>query len=404
MNQTPRSAEQKRALGSKVVYRPLQFAALGFTFLIFGLPIYSRELGADAFAIGGLYTAFTATTLVFRPAVGWALDRFGRKRFFVASLVGYAFAMATFAFADTLAGLYLARFIQGVASSLMWISVNTIAVDLARSEQRGQVLGAVQEAVTRAELFGVVVGFAGISFFAPEQGWTYVFVGYAVMAGFGAWLAARQVPETYPPRQSSARPQKIRISKALLRLMVVVFTTGASAALIAPIYLIYLQDRFTSDIGILAWAFFPGGLMYAVLPSQFGKLSDRLGRSVLMAAGLLIAGSISMLLPRAPSLVWLAILYTASSIGWAMADPAEAALVADLAGETTRGAGYGWYDFAGALGASLGPLLGGWLYDNISREVPFYANGILLILSAIWVVVLLRSKPASPGNLPGGKG
>jgi MFS family permease len=156
--------------------------------------------------------------------------------------------------------------------------------------------------------------------------------------------------------------------------------------------MIFLQDKFTMHIGTLGWAFLPAGIVYAVLPSRLGGLSDRFGRALPMAFGLLGAGLLSLLLPRLLHIGWFVAVYTLSAVGWSMADPAEIAMVADLTGGETRGRGYGLYEFTGGMGATLGPLLGGWVYDTMGRPTPFYLNGIVLLSSAIWVLVMLRQR------------
>jgi MFS family permease len=347
--------------------------------------------------------------VLLRPLVGWALDRFTRKWFFVAALASYTVAMILFAAAGALAGLYLARVVQGIAASLMWISVRTIVADLSSPKGRGQAMGRVDQAASLGQVYGALAGFIIISFLPEGIIWPAAFSGYALMAAIATRLAWRNTPETRSVAPEGDKPGRV-LSGQLFKLMIIVFTTGASAAMIAPIYLIFLQDKFTTNISTLAWAFFPAGIVYSFLVSRLGKLSDRFGRAPLMAIGLIGAGCLSLLLPGLPNITWLLVLYTLSAVGWAMADPAEEAMVADLIGPEARGRGYGLYTFAGGLGATIGPLIGGWLYDAAGQTTPFYLNGIVLLVSAIWVLLLLRqpeperafSVPAS-FHLPGGE-
>ncbi|MGD8416846.1 MAG: hypothetical protein PVH91_07305 [Pseudomonadales bacterium] len=89
--------------------------SVAFVFLNFLLPVDTRRLGADAIAIGGMYTAFIASMLVFRPVVGWALDRFGRRWFFSGAFVFYTSAIWTFSGADTIPDFFLARGCRALA-------------------------------------------------------------------------------------------------------------------------------------------------------------------------------------------------------------------------------------------------------------------------------------------------
>ena len=250
----------------------------------------------------------------------------------------------------------------------------------------------------RGGMYGVLVGFAMMSLLPGEIAWQAVFTVYALAAAAGAYLAWKRVPETLPSAgDPTSAKDKPAISRQLINLMVIVFTTGVSAAMISPIYLVFLQDKFTTDIMTLAWAFFPAGIVYSFLPSRLGCPSDRYGRAGMMAIGLIGAGLLSLLLPGLPSPFWLMLLYTLTAVGWSIADPAETAMVADLAGRDSRGRGYGVYDFVNGLGATIGPLLGGWLYDNVGRPVPFYLNGAVLVASAVWIVLAMRNGRSDQG-------
>ncbi|NIO04449.1 MAG: MFS transporter, partial [Proteobacteria bacterium] len=286
------------------LHTPVLLGSLALTFLLFSLPIYGRILGASALAIGGLFSVFTLTTVVLRPFVGWALDRFGRRVFFVTALAINGVSMGLFSVATSLGGLYRARVVQGAASSLMGASVSTIVADLTSADNRGEEMGRVIELQTRGEIIGVFAGFGLMSSLSTGIAWRLTFVGYAMMAFLGAGLAWKNVPETRPHLPSVARPRS-PLSGQFLKLLLIVFTTGLSAGMIRPIYLIFLQDKFTTDLATLGWAFLPAGIAYGVLPSRLGGLSDRLGRAPAMAFGLIGAGLLFLLLPGLPSMGWL---------------------------------------------------------------------------------------------------
>lgn len=375
--------------------QPMLLWSLPYTYLYFALPIISKIFGASALEIGGLFTIFTVTTLLLRPVVGWMLDRMGRKIFFIMALVIYAISLAIFAFAESLSWLYAARCVQGIGSAFFWAAVHTIIADLTPTDGRGQALGEIGQVTASGGMIGIFAALGATALFPQDLGWKVIFIVFSLCTLYAAILAWKQVPVTQsePP----AANQKPVLSRPLLHLLLIVFITAIPEAMLSPIYLIYLQDKFSADIGTIAWAFFPAGLVTMFLGSRLGAISDRLGRTPMMAIGLLGSGIFSLLMPGLPSVLWLAVLYTLNSLLWGLSEPAETALVSELTGGNQIGMGYGLYDFIENLGFAVGPLLGGFLYDTVGTGIPFYLNGIILIFAAGWVWIFLRGKKTISG-------
>jgi MFS family permease len=380
---------------AQALHRPLFLWSLPFTFLYFALPVVSKGFGASAVEIGGLFSVFTATTLLLRPVVGWALDRLSAKLFLVVALCFYGVAMGVFAYAETLRWLYAARIIQGIGSSFLWTASYTIVSGLTPPGARGRAMGRLNEITTRGGLVGIFAAFFLMSTLPEDVGWKVAFTGFSVLTLFGAVVAWKTVPTLQTTHQQAEGSPAI--SGQLVRLLFIVLIMGVPEAMLSPIYLTYLQDKFTASLMTLAWAFFPGGVVAALLSARLGSLSDRFGRVPMMALGLVGAGLISLLMPLLPSLIWLAVLYALATVMWAVSEPAETALVADLTGRQRRGLAYGLYDFMENLGFTIGPVLGGLVYDTIGRAVPFYLNGVMLIIGAILVLTLLRPGTRRPG-------
>jgi len=378
----------------RMLWRAVFLVSFPFGILSFMLPVYGKELGATALEVGGFFSAMSLVPVVVRPFLGRALDRWGRRPFLLVGLLGYVVAMAMFCLADTVFLLTAARFVQGLGTAFLWLSAYTIVADVAEEMGRGHDFGTIDEAVNRGALIGTTAGF--FVWFGLEntgldgrQIWFWLFAAYTVPALLALWSAWRGVQETRP--QAAAQPIKSHpISGQLLALMGIVCVTGASTTMVWPLLMVFLQDALQADVAALVWAYLPAALISSFLPSRMGRIADRLGRKIPMIAGLIVGAAASALIPHLRSLVPLIILWAVESLGYTASLPAERAFVADIAGQDTRGTSYGLYTFAYFLGAALGPLAGGWLYDNLGHATPFYLNAAVLVVGALLVAGVLR--------------
>ena len=381
---------------AKALRQSVFWVSLPFFILSLLLPVYGREIGANVVEIGLFFSVFSLMTVLLRPLVGWGLDRFGRRTFFLLGLLGYALAMGSFALIDRIWGIMLARILQGIASSLLWLSARAMTADLSTQTERGRAFGAVAQASSQGSIAGTFIGFTILGFAAEisgdssnKAGWILTFGTFSLAALIGFVIAWRSVGETHAPDQARIK-RPIVWTRAWALLLLITFVTGASASMIAPLVIVFLQDRLGVSLSTLSWAFLPSGLVWALLPRYLGRLADRFGRKPLMLLGLIAAALTSFIIPHLSSLIGLAVLWAWQDLCYAAGDPAEQALVADLTGGDQRGRAYGLYALAADLGATIGPFGGTWLYQHWGVQAPFYANGIVLALCAVAIGLWLR--------------
>jgi DHA1 family multidrug resistance protein-like MFS transporter len=377
---------KKRINALKILGQAILLISLPFGILDFVLPIYGKEIGADAVQIGLFFSVFSLMTVLLRPVVGAGLDRYGRRPFFLVGLAGYAVTMLAFAFSNQVWGIIVARTVQGVASAFLWLAARAITADAARADDRARSFGSVDQSATQGGILGTFIGFSVLFPLGTERGWRPLFIGYAAVSLITALLAWRCLPGTNPKMAHTAR-RPIVWSRPWILLLLVTAVTGASWAMVSPVLMIFLQERLALEVSELAWAFLPSALVWALLPTRLGRLADRLGRKPLMVLGMAVAAITSFLIPGLASLVGFAALWALQALCYAAGDPAEQALVADLTGGDQRGRAYGLYTLAG-----------GWLYEAIGPHAPFYANGAILAVCTVVLGALLHV-PARTGNL-----
>jgi len=395
--------------------RSLFLVSMPIFFINFSLPVQAKALGANATEIGWLIGLFSFTLLFMRPLVGFGMDRFGRRPFFLAALFLYVFTYAGYGFAQELEAIYAGRILQGFAAAMLLVAVDTITADLTDSTSLGNEMGKNIQAQTRSTFVGAFIGF-GLVGMVPLLAWSYSFTLFAVFAGLGLLFALVNLPES--ARQigtaseavlrdnnmdrslqiigqgSEQRGMPVNKSKQFRSFLMILMPIGFCGSMIQPMYLVYLQDQFTSDTRLLSWAFLPAGILFAILPAKMGRFVDHGNTVLYLVYALGLAGLTCMLIPVFTTFWSLVMVYAVSVVPWTLVDPARKVLVSTFAEANEVAKFFGVSEMYYGIGATIGPIMGGYLYDLVSPQSPFYFNGILSMLVAL-PLFLLFSKERS---------
>lgn len=128
----------------------------------------------------------------------------------------------------------------------------------------------------------------------------------------------------------------------------------------------------------------------------FGVLGDRWGARRALITGLTIqavaAGSY-LLVRELPGFYAVAIVF-GMAYGGTM--PLYAVLARDFFGDRILGSVLGAASMVSSLGMALGPVAGGWLYDNTGSYAWMYAGSLLVGLGAVGIALLFPRAPQEP--------
>jgi MFS family permease len=92
---------------------------LDVTVVSVGLPTFQREFHASYATVAWTMTAYTLALATVIPVTGWAADRFGTKRLYVASLTLFVLGSVLCSLADSAGALITFRALQGIGGGML---------------------------------------------------------------------------------------------------------------------------------------------------------------------------------------------------------------------------------------------------------------------------------------------
>lgn len=149
----------------------------------------------------------------------------------------------------------------------------------------------------------------------------------------------------------------------------------------------------TTQIGLINAAFMLSAGLLAV-PS--GLISDKIGITPVLLAGLALMSAASLLIPLSGNWVALGAIYLVFGVGLAAFTPTMMSSVARIVPRSHVGRAYSWYTTAVYLAMTVGPAAGGWFGHRLGFRQVFLVSGVLIAVALIAVVCFLPKETHAP--------
>lgn len=381
---------------------------VGFGVVLPLLPFYGDRFGASGLEIGLLVAVYSAAQLLFSPFWGRLSDRFGRRPILIIGLVGSAASYLVFAYAGSLAVLFLSRVMAGVGGANIPVAQAYIA-DVTPPEERAGAMGLIGAAFGLGFIFGPAIGglLAPVSVEAPG-------IAAAALCFANAVLAVFLLPESLPaatlevrgagPARSAA-PVTLRDLRLALGASEVLWVLGLSFlvtlafSFMHPTFPLFGERRLglgEREVGYLfafmgvVSAFVQGVLVRRLVPA-LGE-----ARLVRVSAGPFFVGL--LVIGLSGSLPWALVGLVLLAAGFGGMMPSLVSLLSRVAPPTLQGGILGVGQSVGALARILGPVLAGLAFDVLGIAWPYFLGAAIGVLALLVALPLKEpeDRPARP--------
>ena len=180
---------------------------LDSTIVNVAIPTLGRDLHADVAAVQWVSTAYLLALAMAIPVTGWAADRVGAKRLWLASLTLFLIGSMLCGVAWDLGSLVVFRVLQGVGAGLMLPVMQTLLLRAAGGRQLGRLMAVVTLPALIGPILGPVVG----GLIVGHLSWRWIFYVNVPVCLLAIVLAWRGVPA-----DSASAPRRLDVAGLLL--------------------------------------------------------------------------------------------------------------------------------------------------------------------------------------------
>lgn len=365
------------------------------------LPLFARDLGADAPMVGFVVGASTLTGIAVKlPAGAWS-DVLGRRPLLVAGGLVFAVMPFTYVGVASLGALVALRFVHGAATAIFGPVASASLSDIAPPRRRATWLSTYSTVQGAGQALGPVI----TGYVLASGRYDFVFLAAGTIA-----VATPLIVAGWPATSHIETPTSDRLARFMRgiaeagREPLVLLTSLAQAAqfvlngTLNAFLPLFAREELGLGLAQLGWLFGLQTVTTLATRPIVGTVSDRVGRRGVICTGLTVCSAAVLLVSLATgaaSLIAAVLLY---GVGVAVTTAATSAYITDLSQRARYGAAHGVFGTIYDVGDALGPIAAGLLVAMVGYAHMFRMMAAIGITAALGFYVVSRNRGEGDGD------
>ena len=361
------------------------------------LPLFMvTVLGASALTVGVIEGIAESTALLVKVFSGVLSDYLGRRKGL--AVFGYALGALTkpmFALATGVGMVLTARFLDRVGKGVRGAPRDALVADITPAEIRGAAFGLRQSLDTVGAFLGPLLAVGLMLLWANDFRavfWVAVIPGMLAVALLLFGIHEPERTEAHKPTNPISRENLQRLGAAYW--WVVAIGAVFTLARFSEAFLVLRAAQGGIPVALVPLVMVAMNVIYAASAYPFGKLSDSMSHTKLLALGLAVLIAADLVLATDDH--WTTVLLGVALWGVHMGitQGLLARMVADVTPADLRGTAYGFFNLMSGLAMLIASVLAGLLWDSFGAAFTFYAGVVFCVIAACGLIW----RPATAGR------
>ena len=353
------------------------------------LPLFmATTLGLSASIIGLIEGLAEATALIVKVFSGALSDYLGKRKWL--AVFGYALGALTkplFALASSAGVVLTARLLDRVGKGVRGAPRDALMADIVPSHLRGAAFGLRQSLDTVGAFLGPLLAVGLMLLWADNFRavfWVAVIPGVLAVALLLFGLHEPEHHQTVKRSNPVRRENLKRLGAAYW--WVVAIGAALTLARFSEAFLVLRARQGGIPVALVPLVMVLMNMVYAASAYPFGKLSDKMSHTKMLALGLVVLIAADLVLAAGNH--WGFVLAGVSlwGIHMGVTQGLLAIMVAATAPADLRGTAYGFFNLMSGIAMLIASVVAGLLWDKLGAAATFYAGAVFCVIALLVLV------------------